>query len=225
MSSTAAIPGATGSASLGQPKAGRATIAQNFDSFLLLLTTQLKNQSPLDPLDTNQFTQQLVQFASVEQQMKSNETLTSLLASVKASNTAAAADLVGLNVTADGRTTRLADGKAAWTLTPAKAASQAVFVVRDAQGNTVYQERKPLAAGAQTFAWNGKLSTGQIAPEGDYSLGVAALDLNGNPVSVKLEVTGRVDRVYLSGASPVAVIGSMRVPLSAVTAINAGATN
>jgi flagellar basal-body rod modification protein FlgD len=219
------VAAATGASASSGAATNRASIAQNFDSFLLLLTTQLKNQSPLDPLDTNQFTQQLVQFASVEQQMKSNETLTSLLDSVKASNTSAAAGLVGLNVTADGRTTRLADGKAAWTLTPAKAASQAVFVVRDAQGNTVYQERKPLAAGAQTFAWNGKLSTGQIAPEGDYTLGVAALDLNGNPISVRLEVTGRVDRVDLSGASPVAVIGAMRVPLSAVTAINAGATN
>src|SRR5215204_2002841 len=59
-------------------------IAENFDSFLMLLTTQLKNQSPLDPLDTSQFTQQLVQFASVEQQLKSNATLSALLTTVKA---------------------------------------------------------------------------------------------------------------------------------------------
>ena len=62
----------------------RAMIAENFDAFLLLLTTQLKNQSPLDPMDTNQFTQQLVQFASVEQQLKSNDTLNALLTSARA---------------------------------------------------------------------------------------------------------------------------------------------
>src|SRR5215831_7548991 len=54
-------------------------IASNFTTFLQLLTTQLKNQNPLDPLDTNQFTQQLVEFAQVEQQMKSNDQLTSLV--------------------------------------------------------------------------------------------------------------------------------------------------
>ncbi len=54
-------------------------IASNFTTFLQLLTTQLKNQNPLDPLDTNQFTQQLVQFAQVEQQMKSNDQLSTLI--------------------------------------------------------------------------------------------------------------------------------------------------
>src|SRR5213083_902330 len=56
-----------------------ATLASNFSTFLTLLTTQLKNQNPLDPLDTNQFTQQLVQFAGVEQQLKTNDQLTSLV--------------------------------------------------------------------------------------------------------------------------------------------------
>src|SRR5271157_361196 len=58
---------------------GGATIAGNFNTFLQLLTTQLQNQNPLDPLDTNQFTQQLVQFASVEQQLKTNDQLTTLV--------------------------------------------------------------------------------------------------------------------------------------------------
>src|SRR5215207_4106736 len=90
----------------------RATMAQNFDAFLLLLTTQLKNQSPLDPVDTNQFTQQLVQFASVEQQLKSNDTLNALLTSVRASTASTAASFVGMTVTADGATTRLSGGTA-----------------------------------------------------------------------------------------------------------------
>src|SRR5919112_533626 len=103
----AALAASSGSAKVS----GRAAIAENFEAFLLLLTTQLKNQSPLDPLDTNQFTQQLVQFASVEQQLKSNDTLNALLTSVRASTASTAASFVGMTVTADGATTRLTTGK------------------------------------------------------------------------------------------------------------------
>src|SRR3954465_14905627 len=85
-------------------------IAGNFTQFLTLLTTQLQNQSPLDPLDTNQFTQQLVQFASVEQQLKTNDTLSSLLTTTQASTTANAAGFMGLAVTADGSTATLLNG-------------------------------------------------------------------------------------------------------------------
>src|SRR5215203_3561002 len=112
-------------------------IAENFDSFLMLLTTQLKNQSPLDPLDTNQFTQQLVQFASVEQQLKSNATLSALLTTVKASTTSNAASFIGMQVTADGATTRLSNGSARWVLNPARNASQAAITIRDKNGGVV----------------------------------------------------------------------------------------
>ena len=68
------VSGVSNSSNTSSPSAIDAkTIAGNFDTFLQLLTTQLKNQNPLDPLDTNQFTQQLVQFSSVEQQLKTND--------------------------------------------------------------------------------------------------------------------------------------------------------
>src|SRR3712207_3712267 len=111
-----------GTTSAGKKVGDRASIAQNFDAFLLLLTTQLKNQSPLDPLDTNQFTQQLVQFASVEQQLKSNDTLDALLTSARGSSASTAASFVGMQITADGNMAHLSNGKAEWALTSAKAA-------------------------------------------------------------------------------------------------------
>jgi flagellar basal-body rod modification protein FlgD len=82
-------------------------IASNFTMFLQLLTTQLKNQNPLDPLDTNQFTQQLVQFAQVEQQMKSNDLLSGLVLLEKSSEATAALAYVGSTVVVDGSTARL----------------------------------------------------------------------------------------------------------------------
>src|SRR3954468_23821837 len=106
---TAASTTASTAASTGL-SSSRTALAGNFDSFLQLLTTQLKNQSPLDPLDTNQFTQQLVQFASVEQQLRSNDTLNALLTNAQASTAATAATYVGLDVTADGATQNLSNG-------------------------------------------------------------------------------------------------------------------
>jgi flagellar basal-body rod modification protein FlgD len=104
----ATIPGnyaalaSTGSTGAAAAAGGGKEIAGNFQDFLLLLTTQLKNQSPLDPLDTNQFTQQLVQFAGVEQQLKSNDTLSSILTAMRSSSTSNAASYIGMKVTADG---------------------------------------------------------------------------------------------------------------------------
>src|SRR5215203_4264714 len=114
--------GATAAAAASTGKTPSKGIAENFDSFLMLLTTQLKNQSPLDPLDTNQFTQELVQFASVQQQLRSNETLNALLTTAKAAN--ASASFIGRQVTADGATARLSNGSARWVLNAARNASQ-----------------------------------------------------------------------------------------------------
>ena len=93
----------------------RPGIADNFQTFLTLLTTQLQNQNPLDPLDTNQFTQQLVQFAGVEQQLKSNDQLKSLIAIEKSAQATQALIYVGNTVAVDGSTTQF-DGSATWNL-------------------------------------------------------------------------------------------------------------
>src|SRR4051794_38809200 len=99
------------------------TIAGNFDTFLQLLTTQLQNQNPMDPLDTNQFTSQLVQFSSVEQQLKTNDLLTTLVSTNTATIVSASAGYLGAQITADGSTTTLADGTANWSLTASKPAA------------------------------------------------------------------------------------------------------
>src|SRR3954468_10702584 len=79
-----------------------ATLAGNFQTFLTLLTTQLQNQNPLDPLDTNQFTQQLVQFAGVEQQLKTNDQLTSLITLQQTAQSTEALGFVGKTAVVDG---------------------------------------------------------------------------------------------------------------------------
>jgi flagellar basal-body rod modification protein FlgD len=212
---TTTAAGSTSSAS----GADRKTIAENFDAFLLLLTTQLKNQNPLEPLDTNQFTQQLVQFASVEQQIKSNDTLNALLTSTQSSIVSSAASFVGMEITADGATTRLSDGKAQWKLDLARAAT-ATITITNAEGSVVKTDTKSFNSGSQTYDWDGLTSTGLPAPEGDYTMTVTGRDLSGQAVTIKTEISGRVDSVDMAGEDPVLVLGGVRVPLPNVKAIS-----
>src|SRR5256712_9232473 len=118
MTATSAISPATiagSSASGAASVVGADTIQQNFTTFLQLLTTQLKNQNPLDPLDTNQFTQQLVQFAQVEQQLKQNEQLATLVSIEKGAQATTALAFVGQNVAVDGQTAALKNSSATWS--------------------------------------------------------------------------------------------------------------
>lgn len=213
---TSGVSNTTSTTSAAARTTDRGTIAQNFDQFLMLLTTQLKNQSPLDPLDTNQFTQQLVQFASVEQQIKTNETLNSLLTSSRAASVSTAASFVGMTVTADGAATNLSGGSAKWTLNAARAVPQAVVEIRDATGNVVATRSVPLSAGAQTFSWDGLTSTGAKAPDGTYMIAVSGKDTSGTGVTIKTEVSGTVTSVDMSGADPVLLLGETRVPMANV---------
>jgi flagellar basal-body rod modification protein FlgD len=218
VTNTAAATTATASKATTSPSADRAQIAGNFQQFLTLLTTQLKSQNPMDPLDTNQFTQQLVQFASVEQQLKTNDTLSSLLTSAKASTTASAATYVGLDVTADGATQNLTNGSASWTLNPARAA-KATVTIKDENGAVVATKAATLQAGAQAFSWDGKNAQGATVPDGSYTISVSAQDASGQGVAVSTEISGTVTAVDVSGSAPVLTVGSASVPLSTVKTI------
>ena len=193
-------------------------IAGNFQQFLLLLTTQLKNQSPLDPLDTNQFTQQLVQFASVEQQLKTNATLTSLVAASKASTAATAASLVGTNVTIDGSQSDFSSGSASWNLTSAKAGT-ATISIADSTGAIIATQTKTLAAGAQTFTWDGRAANGNTVTQGTYKVSITARDASGQMIDVSTDVTGQVASVDLSGDAAQITVGGKKVPISSLKSI------
>ena len=122
------------------------TLAGNFQTFLTLLTTQLKNQNPLDPLDTNQFTAQLVQFAQVEQQLKQNDQLATLVSLQKTAQSTAALEFVGQTVAVDGATAPLQNGTATWDLAVPKPATATVNI-KSATGQTVYTTNTAMNAG------------------------------------------------------------------------------
>jgi flagellar basal-body rod modification protein FlgD len=212
-----AVSGISGAASTSVATS-RTSLVNNFDTFLQLLTTQLQNQNPLDPLDTNQFTQQLVQFAGVEQQLRQNENLESLVAIGKAQRNTDALNFVGATVTATGDTTKLQDGLAVWYVTSPKPA-QANVTITNGEGSVVYAGTHALETGTQPYQWNGRTSTGTIAPAGNYKIKIDAVDTAGQKVTTSTTFSGVVDQVDVSGEQPVLLIGATLINIDQVKSV------
>ncbi len=215
---TSPIASATASAASAANSPG---IASNFTAFLQLLTTQLKNQNPLDPLDTNQFTQQLVQFAQVEQQLKSNDQLAALVALQKTAQSTAALDYVGKTVVVDGATTRLAGNSAAWSFSAPRPAA-ATFNIKNAAGQLAYSGNYTVTPGQQEFVWDGRGNDGTRWPEGNYTMSITATDANGQPVAISTEVQGVVDSADLTQNPPVLSIGGLNFGLDKIKRVVRG---
>lgn len=197
----------------------KTAIAGNFNTFLQLLTTQLKNQNPLNPLDTNQFTQQLVQFTSVEQQLKTNEFLSSLMQASQTASTSQAVSFIGKEVSATNTMTNLKNGAASWLYKLDQPAAKAIISVKDSTGNTVFSKETSLQAGDGRFDWDGKNDAGQMQKDGAYQIQIDATDTNGNPVTATTQTTGIVDGVDFSGSEPYLVIGNSRISLANVMSV------
>lgn len=207
-------------AAAAQTYSSGARIAENFQTFLQLLTTQLQNQNPLDPLDTNQFTQQLVQFAGVEQQIATNATLSALLQVMDSSRLTGAASFIGKQVVAEGATTVLDDVSAVWYINAARDAPESRVVVLDADGNEVYSQDIDLKKGSQVFTWDGRGSSGQVQPDGFYTLQVVGRDAQGGTVAASLDIQGEVTGVELENGEPVLKLGDVvRVKLSDIKSL------
>jgi flagellar basal-body rod modification protein FlgD len=182
-------------------------IADNFQTFLTLLTTQLKNQNPLDPLDTNQFTQQLVQFAGVEQQLKSNDQLASLVKLQTTAQSTQALGFVGATAVVDGSTASLKSSKATWALGVTKPSTVSV-TISNSTGQAVFSGDYTLNAGQnKTFAWDGKGTDGTQWPDGNYTISATAKDASGQTTAVSTEIQGVVDSADLSQSPPLLSIG------------------
>ncbi|MHB1103912.1 MAG: flagellar hook assembly protein FlgD [Devosia sp.] len=210
--------GSVGTTGTSANALSRQTIADNFDTFLTLLTTQLKNQNPLDPLDTNQFTQQLVQFTSVEQQLKTNDFLEAMMLATQNTGNTQAVSYVGKIVTASGSKSELVDGKATWNFAVDKPADISV-TVRNASGDVVFTKQGSVGQGESTFNWDGIGDDGSKKPNGSYSITIEGRDQDGNLVDVLTEMTGEVTGVDFSGSEPVLIVGNARVNMSSVLSV------
>ncbi|HEY8610453.1 MAG TPA: flagellar hook assembly protein FlgD [Roseomonas sp.] len=168
----------------------RTQLAGSFDNFLTLLTTQLKNQSPTDPLDTNQMTAQLVQFASVEQQIAMNKNLEQMVSLQQAAQLTAASPMLGQRVEVEGDSLPLQDGSATVRLPAAGTARTARVAVLDSSGKTLREAQVTLGTAAQDWSWNGRDASGKQLPDGAYKVAVTGADASGETATAPFTVIG-----------------------------------
>ena len=194
----------------------KATLASNFQTFLTLLTTQLKNQNPLEPLDTNQFTAQLVQFAQVEQQLKQNDQLSTLVSLQQTAQNTTALNYVGEKVGVTGNTTTLANGQATWTFDVPKPVSGLV-TIKSPTGQVVYNGNYSMSTGNnQSFVWDGKDASGLQWPDGNYTLTVTGQDASGQAVTIPTSIEAVVDSADLTKNPPVLSIAGQDYTLDKI---------
>lgn len=178
----------------------QASLSDNFDTFLTILTAQIQNQDPLEPMDSNQFTEQLVQFSGVEQQIRVNSQLETL---IKATNSNAGASLsgyLGQQAEIDTAGAQYKGDPINWRYALPSDAAKVTVTVTDASGKVLYSQAGEKTAGAHDFTWDGELNTGETAEDGEpYWINVVAEDANGAKItplhSLVTTITG-VDLTY-----------------------------
>lgn len=195
-----------------------AKLTGDFNTFLTLLTTQLRNQDPSQPMDANEMSQQLVQFAGIEQQIAANRTLESLLNLQQAAALSNAAALVGSAVEVESERLSLQGGTAGLRLAPAGAAKTARITLRDGAGSVVLQREVALGATASDWRWDGKNAKGQAMPDGAYRVSVTGLDASGATASTSFTVLGRVTAAQRNANGVTLSLGAVTVGLDALRA-------
>jgi flagellar basal-body rod modification protein FlgD len=195
-------------------------IAGNFQSFLQLLTTQLQNQNPLDPLDTNQFTQQLVEFAGVQQQLNTNSSLSTLVSLQQTAQSTQALTFVGKTATVSGSTTTMTNSQATWNLDVPSNCTMTV-TISNGSGQTVFTGNYSATSGnGQPFNWSGKGNDGTQWPDGQYKMTATAVDGSGNPVAVSTDVQGVVSSVDLTQTPPMLTINGQTYTINQIKGIS-----
>lgn len=217
---TSSISGSGTSSGTNTTSSSLTALSNNYELFLSILTTQIQNQDPLNPMDSSKYTEQLVQYSSVEQQIKTNDQLGDLLAVMAATTASGYVSYLGTNVTAAGNTTSLKDGEAQWTYDSPEA-GKARVEIRNSLGAVVFSEDVDLSRGAKTYEWDGRTTAGSKAPDGAYSISIARYDANNRPtVPVATEISGTVEGIEFTSSGAMLKIGGVFVSAASVLSVN-----
>lgn len=196
-------------------------LAENFDTFLTLLTSQLKNQDPLEPMKSEQFTQQLVQFSQVEQQISTNDMLESLISLSLAAQHGALVDFIGKTVEGPGDRARLQDGSASWTFDLEKEPEEVSVLITNSSGLPVFATTTVGHEGTNEFLWDGRDNSGNTLPDDTYRISISATDSSGTAITSTVRTVGVVDGIeVVNGVAQLTVNGTV-VPLNEVTSVSA----
>jgi flagellar basal-body rod modification protein FlgD len=209
---------AAAAASTGTAAGDRTALAQNYSTFLKLLTTQLQNQDPMTPMDSSQFTNQLVLFSQVEQQIAQNDKLAKMQTAQQTQLSQGALGYIGLDVKVNGNTFTYqgAPVDVGYKLT-ADAASVTASVI-NATGAVVWTGKlnNATTAGGHTFTWNGKDLSGTAAPSGSYGVAITAADKDGKATAAATVVPGRVTGVENTAKGVMLDVGATQISINDV---------
>jgi flagellar basal-body rod modification protein FlgD len=189
-----AVSGVNNTATQTQSQASTTALNQDFDQFLRLLTTQLQNQDPLSPMDSAEFTNQLVQFSNVEQSIRTNSFLEKLLTMQTLNLTALGVSFIGKDVEVAGKYFQ-ADGVKPVNMSyemPAGATEGTISIV-DANGNVVFTQNADITPGRHNLAWDGKDTSGNAVPAGKYEIRIGAQTSTEAALNVTTFVPGHVN--------------------------------
>ena len=212
---------ATSALSSGEAQKDNSTLSANFDQFLRLLTTQMQYQDPLNPMDSTEFTNQLVQYSQVEQQIKSNDHLEKVANYTKSYDTVTALGYVGLQIKHEGDTFKYGGGEnggIAMSYDLERDANICTISVLDSEGNSVYSTDGELGEGKHVFAWDGKDNNGDSVPAGIYKIQVGALDVAQKNVDIETIVPGYVEGIETDDDGILKlIVNDKKVPLEDVS--------
>lgn len=205
--------------SSGSSITGTDSLEDTFDTFLLLLTTQLQNQDPLDPLDTNQFTEQLVNFTSVEQQIKSNTLLEEMLELQKDAGLSTAISLIGNTIEYNGDVVPLHQGAAELKYILPTNASTATVEFIDVSGNVVRTMIVDGAAGEHNITWDGLDDAGNQLGDGPYAFRLTATQSDGSVIDGVINPLAKVTGVDTIDGEVLLRVDDLLVPLADLLSI------
>lgn len=195
-------------------------LSQNYEMFLKLLTTQLQNQNPLEPMDADKFTSQLVQYSGIEQQIQMNSSLEDMKSIIAAQSAVSLVNYIGATVTAEGTQTQLKNGSATWSLTADSDISQATVVIKNSEGAEVFRETVNATGKKFEYVWNGKTSSGGTAADGTYQISVTAKDSASKAVPVSTKISGVVTAVDMTETPAILKIGNIRIPVTSIDTVS-----
>jgi flagellar basal-body rod modification protein FlgD len=224
MAVTAVTPPTVTTKPPANSETSRKSLAGDLSAFLNLLTTQLKYQDPLSPMDSTQFTAQLAQFASVEQGIQQNKNLESLIGLTKATQISTGVSYIGRTIEADTNVGALVNGRAEFLYNIPKTAQQTAITVRDARGQVVIAKQGDTSVGSHNFVWDGKDANGNKMPDGPYTVTVSALDANKTAIPVATHMLGRVDGVVTSDGTVNVLVGGVSIPLDKILSVKEAQT-
>ena len=204
------------------PTGGSSATSLNttFNTFLTMLTTQLKNQDPLSPTDSTQFTNQLVQFSSVEQEINTTSNLTQMISLQKTSQQAGALGYIGQTVEVSGGNLPLQSGNSYFTYTMPSAATSASINIQDSTGTTVATlSSVDGSAGVHKMSWNGANLSGGTSPDGQYTITMTATSSTGATLAPTISTYGKVTGITSDSTGTDVALGAVSVPLANIQSI------